>query len=351
MRLKSFEAGNLQDAIKKVRETFGEDALIVSTDRVKQGRAMRVTAAIPDRETAPTSLVIDKKQFNGQPTDDPIPVLRAALADNGVAGDLATRLLETASFVTKPIAPALALAAALDTVFDFQPLGKLGGRVVTDTGLKRATLLIGPPGSGKTVTAAKMAARAARAGNGVRLYSIDTLKTGGIDHLRALAEALGIGMRIAQDPRELAALVAGSSGDVSIIDSSGINPFDSVDADHLAEFIKAADVEPILVMPAGIDRVDAIETAHAFSLLKCKRMIVTRVDMTRRLGSLLAAAYESGLAFSDVSVSPEILGQNGGGLGTLNPVALARLMLPTLLLHEDAETEKSVIAAERISAS
>lgn len=350
MRLKSFEANSLKDAISKVRQTFGDDALIVSTDRVKRGKMIRVTAAIPDKDTDANSLVIDKKQFNGKPVDDPIPTLRAALADNGLTGDLAIRLLETASFVAKPIAPALALAAALDTVFDFQPLGKLGGRVVTDAGLKRATLLIGPPGSGKTVTAAKMAARASQAGNGVRLYSIDTLKTGGIDHLRALAEALGIGMRVAQDPRELAALVAGSTGDVSIIDSSGINPFDAVDADHLTAFIEAADVEPILVMPAGMDRVDAIETAHAFAKLSCKRMIVTRVDMTRRLGSLLEAAHESGLAFSDVSVSPEILGENGGGLGTLNPVALARLMLPALVLHEEAEADNALLAADRISA-
>ncbi|MBO6782738.1 MAG: GTPase [Alphaproteobacteria bacterium] len=296
---------------------------------------MRVTAAIPKKDESPEDFTIDQKSFNGVPTDDPVPILRAALADNGLTGELANRLLDAASYVSTPIAPALALAAALDTVFDFEPLGKLGGRVVTDHGLRRATLLIGPPGSGKTVTAAKMAARAARAGNGVRLLTIDTLKTGGIEHLKTLADALGVGMKTAQDPRELAALIAGSMGDISIIDSSGINPFDSVDADHLAEFIDAVDAEPVLVMPAGLDSVDAIETAHAFARLKCRRMIVTRVDMTRRLGSILECAYEADLTFSDVSVSPEIIGQNGGGLGTLNPVALARLMLPALLLHED----------------
>ena len=55
------------------------------------------------------------------------------------------------------------------------------------------------------------------------------------------------------------------------------------------------------------------------------------------------------MAFSDVSVSPEIIGQNGGGLGTLNPVALARLMLPALVLHEKSEAENALLAAERIS--
>lgn len=336
MQLKSFEASSLRAAIDKVRESFGEDALIVATDRTKRGKSVRVTAAIPKKTDNAQDFAIDNKSFNGQPVDDPLPILRAALADNGLTGDLATRLLEAVNFVSTPIAPALALAAALDTVFDFQPLGKLGGRVVTDHGLRRATILVGPPGSGKTVTAAKMAARAKDAGHGVRLLSIDTLKTGGIAHLESLADALDIGMKTAQDPRELAALVAGSMGDVSIIDSSGINPFDTVDSDHLAEFIEKTDAEPILVLPAGLDRVDAIETAHAFARLKCRRMIVTRVDMTRRLGSTLECAYAADYAFSDVSVSPEIIGHNGAGLGTLNPVSLARLMLPTLLLHEDA---------------
>lgn len=335
MQLKTFEAATLPAAIAKVRDTLGEDALIVSTDRIRRGKGVRITAAVKKAQSAAPGFDIDTKAFNGEPTDDPIPLLRAALADNGVTEDLADRLLEAASFVSTPIAPALALAAALESAFDFLPLGKRGGRIVTDEGLRRATLLVGPPGAGKTVTAAKMAARAARAGNGVRLISVDTLKTGGMEHLNALAEALGIGMRFAGDASELAALVAGSTGDVSIIDTAGINPFDSVDADHLAAMIAEADVEPILVMPAGLDHVDAVETAHAFAKLNCRRMIITRVDMTRRLGSVLEAAYQAGLAFADVSVSPEIIGRNGGGLGTLNPVALARLMLPAQLLHSD----------------
>ena len=44
------------------------------------------------------------------------------------------------------------------------------------------------------------------------------------------------------------------------------------------------------------------------------------------------------------------MGRNGGGLGTLNPVALARLMLPTLLLHEDGpEADIPALNKERVS--
>lgn len=345
MRLKSFEAPTLREAIDQVRTTLGEDALIVATDRAKRGTAVRVTAAIPDARDVPETLHVDPREFNGTPTRDPVPLLRNALGDHGVRDDLSLRLLEAASLVPTPVAPALALAAALDTVFDFAPLGKTGGRVATGSGLRRATLLVGPPGAGKTVSAAKLAARAQAARNTVQLATIDTVKTGGIEHLAALSEALEIDMTVARNPRELKLLIAGAGGDVTILDSAGINPFDEEEAKDLARFLEAAAVEPVLVLPAGMDRIDAVETALAFARMGCRRMLVTRLDMTRRLGGTLEAAYESGLAFSDISVSPAIVG-DGGGLAALNPVALARLMLPAQLL-QDRDDESA--AKERVS--
>ena len=47
--------------------------------------------------------------------------------------------------------------------------------------------------------------------------------------------------------------------------------------------------------------------------------------MVRRLGSVLAAVEASGLAFSDVSPSPNIV----NGLRPVNAVSLARLLLPS----------------------
>jgi flagellar biosynthesis protein FlhF len=55
-------------------------------------------------------------------------------------------------------------------------------------------------------------------------------------------------------------------------------------------------------------------------------MLVTRLDMVHRLGSILAAADANRLAFSDIGTSPSI----ADGLSPLNPVALARFLMPDM---------------------
>ena len=55
-------------------------------------------------------------------------------------------------------------------------------------------------------------------------------------------------------------------------------------------------------------------------------MVATRVDLARRLGGLLSAAHAGRLAFAEVSITPQI----AEGLTAINPIALARLLLPSL---------------------
>ena len=53
MRLKSFTANTMKDAMQMIRETLGEDAIIVSTQEMVGGKGVRVTAAI-DKDTEAT---------------------------------------------------------------------------------------------------------------------------------------------------------------------------------------------------------------------------------------------------------------------------------------------------------
>ncbi|MFQ5973020.1 MAG: hypothetical protein ACE5Q3_11870, partial [Alphaproteobacteria bacterium] len=278
---------------------------------------MRVTAAIEDRgpiADAPSALPDEQRTV-----DDPLPIVRSTLIDHGVSHSLLDTLVETAHHTeTEAVCagPDAVLAAALERHYRFDPIGTGKG--------PQTLLLIGAPGAGKTVTAAKLAARAHLAGDSVRLVTADVLKAGGVAQLEALCQAMKLGMRKVEEPDELAAVVAGAAGgDLVVVDSYGANPFDSNDLQSLGRLIAAARLEPVLVQAAGGDEIDTREAVAAFASIGCRRAIVTRVDLSRRLGSTLVAMADCGLAFAEASATPMI----GDGLIELTPAALAGLLI------------------------
>ena len=46
MRLKTFTGPSMGDVMRQLRDAFGEDAIIVSTEQDKNGMGARITAAI-----------------------------------------------------------------------------------------------------------------------------------------------------------------------------------------------------------------------------------------------------------------------------------------------------------------
>ncbi len=106
------------------------------------------------------------------------------------------------------------------------------------------------------------------------------------------------------------------------IDSFAVNPFDGAEIVRLGELIASIDADPVLVLAAGLDAAEAADIAEAFADLGAKRMITTRIDQTRRLGSVLSAAHAGGLAIADAGVTPHV----AHGLTALDPVSLARLL-------------------------
>ena len=90
--------------------------------------------------------------------------------------------------------------------------------------------------------------------------------------------------------------------------------------------ITVADLDVILVLPAGYDCEEAAETAKVFAGIGARRLLITRLDAARRLGSVLVAADVARLKFCDLSMTPHV----ADGLRPLNPVSLARLLLPEI---------------------
>jgi len=309
MRLRTFTARTMPEAMALVREQLGSEAIILSTARANGG--ISVTAAL-DQADAPAAAEI----VEAEPPEDPVDFLHEMLTAHGTPAPLLEKLLSALIETTTPD-PARALAAGIEAVFSFAPL--------SERPANRPMMLVGPPGAGKTVSIAKLATRAVLAGRKPFVISSDIIRAGGIAQLESFICMLGLELHRAESARQLAQLTADADKDaVILIDSAGINPYSANDRSELAAYLVAASAEPVLVLPAGGDVFDSIEIAHAFASLGTTRLLTTRLDMVHRLGSQLAAADAAQLSFCDASMTPDI----AKGLFPLNPAALARLIMP-----------------------
>jgi flagellar biosynthesis protein FlhF len=301
MRLRTFTGRSTTEAMAAVRASLGPDAVIVSAQDDGNGNT-RVTAALDDRHTgAPDIPAVDT-------------VIGKALDFHGVAAALRDRLIDGA-LASALEGPTEALAAGFAGVLRFAPLAAQD----------RAILLVGAPGGGKTVTAAKLATRDVLAGKRVRLVTTDLARAGGVAQLEAFAKILNVPFATADSPAALGSLVTLADGkERLIIDTAGVNPFNTGDRREIAAMIGASTAEPLLVFAAGGDADDGAERAQIFADLGCMRTIVTQLDATRRLGSVLAATQNVGLGFAEAGIAPDI----ADGLTPFTPGLLARLLLP-----------------------
>ncbi|HEY0833133.1 MAG TPA: AAA family ATPase [Azospirillum sp.] len=318
MRLKSFHAKTMSEAMKAVRQALGDDAIIVAT-REEEGGGVRVTAAVEeDDQYAPAASRVALVK-PAEPEIDVGELVADALHRHGVPAALAEQLIDAAAGLDTEDAT-LALGAALDALFNFHPLPD-----GTSRGPARPLVFVGPPGAGKTLTIAKLAARSVFKKRSVAVITTDTARAGGVEQLSGFMRLLKIKLHRVDDPEALGGAIEMSQGvDLVLVDTAGRNPFDDQEMADLRALLGAAEVEPVLVLPGGIDAVEAAETGLAFRKLGAKRMLVTRLDIARRLGSLLFAAHRARLAFCDGTIAPKV----AEGLTSLNPVALARLMMP-----------------------
>jgi flagellar biosynthesis protein FlhF len=312
MRLRNFTAPSMQEAMALVRQELGPEAIIVSSD--DEAGTVRVTAALEEAE--PRAPQISDTDVTDQ--------LSEALAASGVPGPLAEKLLMASlSFEADDVL--VALSGALAAVYSFMP--------IADQGRSRPLMLVGPPGAGKTMAVAKLAARAVMAKRPVNLVTADAVRAGAIEQLAAVARILHLKLQTAENAARLASLVLRAAPDaLTLIDSSGVNPYSTADRRELSALVAVAGAEPILVMPAGGDALDAIDIGRIFRDLGCSRMAVTRLDLTHRLGSVLAAADAAKLAFAEAGIAPEI----ADGMVPFNPVVLARRLIAqtTLSPHQ-----------------
>jgi len=158
----------------------------------------------------------------------------------------------------------------------------------------RGILLVGPSGAGKSAVAAKILHAAALVGRKTELARAD----GGL--------AL---FRTGTNPPNL----------LTVMEADGFNPLNVRAASAFSALGNIEGVETIGVVSALLDAEDVSDIVTAF---RFRRVIVTHMDRTRRLGAALAACM-SGARLAHVTYGP----RPEDALELLEPGALAAQML------------------------
>jgi flagellar biosynthesis protein FlhF len=357
MRLKTILAKNMPEGMRRVREQLGPNAVIVQTEET-DGGVLIMAAVDPDHlpppplaatlpsasrpprmPAAPLGPGLPSTQSLSPALPPPAPPPPAARPENPpgilpwreLPADPAEAISDALDFHRVPASvsasllstaqawdfddPVPAMTEVLRARFIFQPLDPLRAQ--------RPILLIGPPGAGKTIGAAKLAMATLIGGGRPGLICADTGRAGGPEQLQAFAAALRLDMvRAGSVPDLRDALLAHGAARPVIIDGPALNPLEAQEVRIIRELAAAADAEPLLLLPAGLDAAEAEDLAATCRELGTDRFIATRLDASRRLGALLSAAA-AGLAFAAFGASRKV----ADGFRPADPAGLARALI------------------------
>ena len=317
MKIKTFTAAGSMEAMRQAREALGDEAVIISTETLDDGQ-VRVTAAVDEAEEISFN---DNQELEicDNPARYTDRLLRESLEYHDTLDLVKQRILAAVrklSAEKKIYDDRRLLELALEQLYGFSDILNL------QTPCK---IFMGAPGSGKSTAIAKTAALARMKKIPCCIVSTDNVRAGANKQLEAFAGILEQDFFFCQSERNLYELLkkAETAYGLVLIDTPGINPFLPEEVAKVSRWLEVVKGEAVLVMSAGTNTFEAIEVAEVFTELGASKLLPTRLDLTRRLGSLLSVAACCELDFCAGSVSSNI----AGGLAEITPGGLAKLIL------------------------
>jgi flagellar biosynthesis protein FlhF len=337
VKAETFIASDMRLAMALVRQSLGNDAVIIASRRV--GDSTEITAARDMQAVADarqqTASGAAPKEAAAQPEITPVirdiqeelgrlrmlfegelaqlswreagrqqpnrNALVSRLEQGGIDRDLAMTLVDQ-------ILPCADLEQGWSKV-----LGLLGRRIPL---LRKDLLaeggvvaLLGSTGVGKTTTAAKLAAAfALRHGRKhVAFVSTDRFKVGGQEQLVSFGSILGVPVQIAANVEEMKrTLDALSERKLVIIDTAGMSQRDMSLADQFAMLDVEASIQPLLVLPATARPQIIEETIRAFTRVNTAGAILTKMDECDSIGPLLSCVLRHNLPLTWVTDGQQV---------------------------------------------
>jgi flagellar biosynthesis protein FlhF len=185
----------------------------------------------------------------------------------------------------------------------------VSGPLKLKKGAPLTVAFVGPTGSGKTTTLAKLAAHCCfTKSKKISIITADTYRIAAIEQIRVFADIVNVGLQVIFSPDEIPAAIAACEGsDVVFVDTAGRS---QRNREHMEELRLLTDVlrpdETHLVLSATTKDSDLIDMVHNYRNVRVNRLLFTKLDETARLGNIFNVVSELGIPVSYFTVGQSV---------------------------------------------
>jgi len=328
MRIKSYFASSVEQAIQEARQELGPDAMLITSRRsAPEARALGAFEVVfglqasgnqPDNPPRPAALVPDfpselqnlraqleeikstlqVRSHDPSPTD--VKELLAHLASLDMSPGAARELVSAAVRVRDQHSPqqpgaTLSLEAHAEELvsrrlrfaFPIQEKSQEPGKLI---------VFVGPAGAGKTTTLVKIAIREFLANRlPFQIISLDPYRAAAHEKLRSLAGIIGAGFTAVSSIEEFVGAVEESRGkSIVLADTPGYSPSETGHAEEIAECLRHISNKQVhLVLPASMRRDSLTRCIRDYAGFEPDCLLFTKLDETDSRGAILSTVLEA----------------------------------------------------------
>ncbi|GAW32148.1 hypothetical protein JDF658_19130 [Carboxydocella sp. JDF658] len=346
MKVKRFVAPTVNEAMLKVRNDMGRDAVIIHTRKFREGgffglfgrQMVEVTAAVEEKISSPPvpsqPVEIQYKQINVElkqeihELKEKIDRMAEIVDEKKIPAELSEEgkkywaLLqdkEVEENILRKIFKQLRASEEESQTEEEKILHVLEkyfkkGKPITVKKNKNkerplVVSFIGPTGVGKTTTIAKIAANFAIKQNfAVALLTSDTYRVAAVEQLKTYGDIMGLPVEVVYSPKDMKeAIEKHQDKDLLLIDTAGRSHRNKDKVVELKSFIAAAQPdETYLVLSAPTKRKDMLEIVENYRDIEFDKIILTKIDETSSFGGILSVLQKTRKPLVYVTTGQEV---------------------------------------------
>lgn len=330
MIVKKVVADTVAEAMERIKQELGEEAIILNTRHIKVGglfgifakRKVELVGSIDEYREEKVAHEVDSPLPNKMPPRISQPEKRAFVERPTIItiGErpLPKEISHYAGLLAEPALNQLAEHLHEKLVSSYYQTQQsdlnavlreeVRSKIRTKTTNAKYIMLTGPTGVGKTTTIAKLAAYySLTEKKRVGLITTDTYRISAIEQLKTYADILSIPIHVAYDLDDFEqAKTALQSCDIVLIDTAGRNFLDVGYVEQLKSRHDFKETEVFLVLSLTAKYQDIIRMYDRFQTVPVTGVIFSKADETSELWSIVGLAEESDLPIYCITTGQEV---------------------------------------------